>query len=73
MPKRIHYTQDELITIYLRYHVPQDIAGIYFEEVNIEYKAREYNYLIGKVRLSNLYALRESYSKRNIFMARMTL
>ncbi len=69
--KRITQTQDELLTIYLRYHVPQDIAGIYFEEVTIEHKAQEFNYLIGKVRLSNLYALRDSFDKRNIFMARI--
>jgi homoserine dehydrogenase len=69
--KRITCTQDELFTIYMRYQTPQDLAGIYFEEVNIEHKAKDFSYLIGKVRLSNLYALRDSLDKRNIFMARI--
>ncbi len=69
--KQITHTQDELLSVYLRYQTPQDLAGIYFEEVNIEYKAANFNYLIGKVRLSNLYALRESYQKRNIFLAKI--
>ena len=71
--RRISHTQDELLTIYLRYQTPQDLAGIYFEEVNIEYKAKDFNYLIGRVRLSNLYALRDSFPKRNIFIARIAL
>lgn len=70
--KRITHTQDELLQVYFRYHTPQDLAGIYFEEISIEHKAKDFNYLIGKVRLSNLYALRESFEKRNIFIARIS-
>ena len=63
------YTDDFIFRIYLRYSNEEDLALFNFLKVRENYTSESSNYVIGDVRLSNLYAIKDEIRKRNLFVA----
>ena len=63
------YTDDFTFRIYLRYSSAEDLALFNFQKVRESYSSDTSNYLVGDVRLSDLYAIKDEIRKRNLFVA----
>ena len=63
------YTDDFVFRIYLRYSSEEDLALFNFLKVRENYTSESSNYVVGDVRLSDLYAIKEEIRKRNLFVA----
>ncbi|MFH0761783.1 MAG: homoserine dehydrogenase [Bacteroidota bacterium] len=63
------YTRDLKIEIYLRYHDLVDLSHFEFETVTEKYSSQDYNFVIGRIRLENLYKLRNLVRNLNVFIA----
>ena len=63
------YTDDFVFRIYLRYSSEEDLALFNFLKVRENYTSESSNYVVGDVRLSDLYAIKDEIRKRNIFVA----
>lgn len=63
------FTNDVYIEIYFRYHASINIDVIKFDEINEKYIGRNYNYIIGKIKLENLIINREFILSNNIFIS----
>ena len=50
----LEYTTDFLIELYVRYYNENDIKDLKFHAIEESYRGRDYNYIIGKVVLSDL-------------------
>ena len=63
------YTDDFTFRIYLRYSNEEDLALFNFLKVRENYTSESSNYVVGDVRLSDLYAIKDEIRKRNLFVA----
>ena len=63
------YTDDFIFRIYLRYSNEEDLALFNFLKVRENYTSESSNYVVGDVRLSDLYAIKDEIRKRNLFVA----
>ena len=63
------YTDDFTFRIYLRYSSAEDLALFNFQKVRESYSSDTSNYLVGDVRLSDLYAIKDEIRKRDLFVA----
>lgn len=63
------HTQDVKIEIYFRYYQPEDLAQFEFEDISIKYSGKNYNYVIGVIRLSQLFEKQELLANPSIFIA----
>ena len=64
------YTRNRLMEIYLRYQDPVDLEHFQFESINENYTGPEANYVVGIIKLENLYRIRELLPDMNVFLAR---
>lgn len=62
-------SQAQVQEIYLRYHQDADLALFPFIEINEKYQGTSFNYVIGTIRLQDLYEVKEELNRRNIFIA----
>jgi hypothetical protein len=63
------YTDDFVFRIYLRYSSEEDRALFNFLKVRESYTSESCSYVVGDVRLSDLYAIKDEIRKRNLFVA----
>ena len=63
------YTDDFVFRIYLRYSSEEDRALFKFLKVRESYTSESCSYVVGDVRLSDLYAIKDEIRKRNLFVA----
>lgn len=63
------YTDDFVFRIYLRYTNAEDLALFKFLKVRENYTSDSSSYIVGDVRLSDLYAIKDVIRKRNLFIA----
>ena len=68
-PHKNNFTNDVVVTIYLRYHSVLDLEHIEFEEVQETYTGVDYNYLVGKINLQTLIDKREYILAQKLFIA----
>lgn len=65
-PLKISYGQVQ--EIYLRYHDEADVNFLPFITITEKYQGTDFNYVIGTIRLSDLYKHKDELTKRNIFI-----
>lgn len=63
------HTDDFVFRIYLRYSSKEDLALFKFQKVRESYISDSSSYVVGDVRLSDLYAIRDEIRQRNLFVA----
>ena len=63
------YTRNWVIEIYLRYHEQTDLEQFEFESISEKYTAKDFNYVVGRINLDNLYRIRKHLSQMNVFLA----
>ncbi len=67
--KKLHYTRDLSMEIYLRYYKDEDLNLFRFDDISEKYQGKDFNYVIGTVKLEDLYEIREELRKRPVFLA----
>jgi homoserine dehydrogenase len=65
------YVTDNLVEVYLRYHSDADLRMFRFAQILVKYNSREYNYVIGTIRLCDLLAIKTLLPSMDIFVASM--
>jgi homoserine dehydrogenase len=63
------YTRDLTVEVYLRYHDLVDLSHFDFETITEKYTGQDYNFVIGRIRLENLFKLKNLVRKLNVFLA----
>lgn len=63
------YTRDLTIEVYLRYHDLVDLSHFDFDVITEKYTGPDYNFVIGRIRLENLFKLKNLVRKLNVFIA----
>lgn len=63
------YSDDISFRIYLRYNDPVDLQLLRFDEITESYTSPGYNYVVGRVSLNSLHAVRETLHSRRLFIA----
>ena len=63
------YTDDFAFRIYLRYSKAEDLALFNFLKIRENYTSDTSSYVVGDVRLCDLYAIKDEIRKRNLFVA----
>ncbi|MCG8410674.1 MAG: homoserine dehydrogenase [Bacteroidales bacterium] len=66
--KQLEYRADHEIEIYLRYNSIVDFSLFEFSCISEKYSGKDYSYVIGKIKLSNLLKLKVVLPKLNIFL-----
>ena len=67
--KRLEYRTDHEIEIYLRYKNFVDFGYFEFEKITEKYSGVNHNYVVGKIRLTNLLKLKTVLPKLDVFLA----
>jgi len=67
--KKLTYSTSQEIDIYLRYKNIVDFSLFDFEKIFEKYSGPEHNYVVGKIKLSNLLKLKSVLPKLDIFLA----
>ena len=63
------YTDDFVFRIYLRYTNEEDLELFNFLKIRESYTSESSSYVVGDVRLSDLYAIKDEIRHRNLFVA----
>ena len=63
------YTDDFIFRIYLRYSTEEDLALFKFQKIRETYTSDSSSYVVGDIRLSDLYAINDQIRHRNLFVA----
>lgn len=67
--KKTEYDTESLINIYLRYNNIVDFSHFDFESISERYSGKNYNYVVGKIKLSTLLKLKPVLPKLDVFIA----
>ncbi|MDE5924700.1 MAG: homoserine dehydrogenase, partial [Muribaculaceae bacterium] len=73
--KRMHsaelpeFSNDISFRVYVRYNTDDDLDLLRFEEIYERYYSDDNRYVVGKVNLRRLHAIREVMAERKIFIA----
>ncbi len=67
--KKLEYRTDHEIEIYLRYKNIVDFGYFEFENITEKYSGVNHNYVVGKIKLSNLLKLKSVLPKLDVFLA----
>ncbi len=63
------HTNDVTVRVYLRFKNLLDFSHFEFEEIEEKLSSRDYNYVIGRIKLSNLIAVRKLIQTLDVFLA----
>ncbi len=69
--RKMEYTTDVDIKLYVRYRDEADTALFRFKEVTERYYSKDYSFVVGVISLADLVAIKDELPKRNIFIAKM--
>lgn len=67
--KKSEYRIDHEIEIYLRYNNIVDLSYFDFENISEKYSGQNNNYVVGKIKISNLLKLKSILPKLDVFLA----
>jgi homoserine dehydrogenase len=67
--KPMKYNENVVVEIYLRYKNTSDFSLFQFEQIHEKYTGRLNNYVVGKIKLSNLFKLKSVLTKLDVFFA----
>lgn len=66
--KKLRYSTEQSIEIYLRYHQEKDLELFDFEDITEKYLGKDFNFVIGTISLSQLFALKDELNQRDVFI-----
>jgi homoserine dehydrogenase len=66
--KKLRYSTEQILEIYLRYHQEEDLELFDFEDITEKYIGKDFNYVIGTISLSQLFALKNELNQREVFI-----
>lgn len=64
--KKLSYTTDLEIEIYLRYFDEKNLAHFHFEKITERYSGKDFNYVIGTIKISNLIKINDKLNTSDI-------
>jgi homoserine dehydrogenase len=67
--KKLEFRTDHEIEIYLRYNNMVDFNYFEFESISEKYSGQNHNYVVGKIKLSNLFKIKSILPKLDVFLA----
>ncbi|OFX26697.1 MAG: homoserine dehydrogenase, partial [Bacteroidetes bacterium GWA2_31_9b] len=67
--KQLEYTTNHELEIYLRYNNIVDFSYFDFENISEKYSSQNSNYVVGKIKLSNLLKIKSILPKLDVFLA----
>jgi homoserine dehydrogenase len=67
--RKVQYTTDQHLEIYLRYHTAADLELLKFIDITEKYAGKQFNYVIGVVSLAHLVTIKEKLASKDIFIA----
>ncbi|MEA3318265.1 MAG: homoserine dehydrogenase, partial [Bacteroidota bacterium] len=67
--KRLEFCNENSIEIYLRYSNIVDFSYFDFDTVSEKYSSKEFNYVVGKIKVSSLIKIKQILPKLDIFIA----
>lgn len=59
---------DASIEVYLRYYDKKNLAHFEFEEITSEFKSKQFNYVVGRIKISNLLKIQNILQTADILM-----
>lgn len=68
-PELPEFSNDISFRVYVRYNTDDDLDLLHFEEISERYYSDETRYVIGRVNLRRLHAIRDVLAERRIFIA----
>lgn len=68
-PELPEFSNDISFRVYVRYNTDDDLDLLHFEEISERYYSNETRYVIGRVNLRRLHAIRDVLAERRIFIA----
>ncbi len=71
--QRPSYTTDITLKIYVRYSTTEILSILDFQKILEQYHSEESNYVIGEIRLSELFAKRPQLSGKDVFVANIPI
>jgi hypothetical protein len=63
------YTTDHSFRVYYRYTAAEDLALLHFDSISENYISDSYNYVVGRISLTELHRVQEELRKRDVFIA----
>lgn len=63
------FTNNVIVSIYLRYNNQSDLYGIKFNEISEKYTGQGFNYIVGKINLQTIIDKKEYITSNNLFLA----
>jgi homoserine dehydrogenase len=63
------FTNDVIVTVYLRYNSPADLEVIRFTEIQEHYTGGDYNYVVGTIQLQTLVNQKEYLADNKLFIS----
>ncbi len=67
-PNRFTYTTAVELEVYLRYFDEKNLTFFHFEKITEKYYGKDYNYVIGIIRLDNLIRLKEKLNSADVLL-----
>ena len=64
-----YYSRDWVIEVYLRYHDVLDLSHFDFETITEKYSGPKFNYVIGRIKLEDIYRIKKLLPRLNVFLA----
>ena len=69
--KKMSYTTDCDIKLYVRYHNEKDLELFKFHDITEKYWSEEYCFIVGTVKLTDLIAVQNEIKARDLFIAKL--
>ena len=69
--KKMSYTTDCDIKLYVRYHNEKDLELFKFHDITEKYWSEEYCFIVGTVKLADLIAVQNEIKARDLFIAKL--
>jgi len=66
--KHPEFSNQILLTVYLRYTKKEDLQYFHFEEISEQYSGKETHFVVGKIKLATLVAMNETIEKLPVFL-----
>lgn len=69
--KKMSYTTDTDIKLYVRYNKEEDIKIFNFKDISERYWSEVYSFVVGTISLSDLITIKDELPKRDIFISKL--
>jgi homoserine dehydrogenase len=65
------FSNQIIVTVYLRYTREEDLQNFYFEEITEQYSGKETHFIVGKIELAKLVEIKNIIEKLDVFLGVM--